>query len=220
MRSDRLPLLSYSRKRWLVAALLLAGCRLASGQNTNQQQGVFLKNPTPREPDLEQKYAVNTNSVGTVDHASVVLDSERQMLIAHASKDLATLASTLKVSLEKHAQGSYAAEVQVATLMETLAKNINGALRAGTPDTHLPAAAKQEEEAVEKAALANARAEDARRMRLETASERLVVLTQELQTDVTTINMNTLSTTALTRSAEIEVLAKNLKQHLKKEPRG
>ena len=204
----------------LVAAVLFAACRLAAAQGTNQQQGVFLKDPTPREPDLEQKYAVNPTSVGIVDHASIMLDAERRILITHASKDLATLASALKGSIEKHGRGSYAPEAQVATLMESLAKNINSALRAGTADMHVPAAAKQDEDSVEKAAPPSISPEEARRVRLETTSERLVVLTQELQTDVTASGTNTLSANALAHSAEIEVLARNLKQHLKKEPRG
>ena len=206
--------------RIFAAAIFFAACRLVHAQDSQQhQQGIFLKDPTPREPDLEQKYAVNPNTVGMVDHASITLNAERQALIAHASKDLATLAAALKGSLATHAQGSYAPEVQVATLMESLAKNINGALRAGTANMHSPAAARQEEDATKDTTAASAGTPEARRLGLERSSARLVVLTQQLQTDVTGSGTNTLSFTALTHSAEIEILAKNLKQKLKKNPR-
>lgn len=205
----------------LLSATLLAACALAPAQNTTQQQGIYLKDPTPREPDLEQKYDVNGANVGVTDHTALVFSTERQQLIAHASKNLASLATSLKFGVDTHKTGSpMDAEEQIASLIEKLAKNINAALKAGSEGTHTVHTSSDPQSKSSLPEDHQYSPEEERQLLLQADTARLVILTHQLQDEVSLTGRTTLSVGALTRSAEIEGLAKDLKQRLKKGPKS
>jgi hypothetical protein len=179
----------------------------------------MLPDPTPRQPDLEQKYSQPVVSGTAADHAAMVLNEQRQALIIRASSQLASLAAVLNDGIQKHEKGaSLAPEVQIAELMEKLAKNVNTSIKlAGEPATTGRAS---RSDAAKTSTPATAVAGDTPEAQLKQQAGQLLVIVQELQAEVGKTNRDTLSVGVLAKSAEVERAAKSLKERMKKRSNG
>jgi hypothetical protein len=202
----------------LLAMTTLAAFGTVAAAQGSKSQVVMLPDPTPREPDLEQKYSQPVVSSTAADHAAMVLNEQRQALIIRASKQLALLAAALNDGILKHEKGtSLAAEVQVADLMEKLAKNVNTSIKlAGDPAT-TGRSSKSDSATANTSHAASSIDGDAQ---LKQQAGRLVVIVQELQAEVAKTNRDTLSVGVLAKSAEVERAARSLKERMKKRTSG
>ncbi len=208
-----------------LARLTLAGMTALAGFGTfavaqgSKSQVVMLPDPTPRQPDLEQKYSQPVVTSTAADHAAMVLNEQRQALIIRASNQLASLAAMLNDGIQKHEKGtSLAPEVQIADLMEKLAKNVNTSIKlAGEPAT-IGHASKSDP--AKTSTPATSVAENTLEAQLKQQAGQLVVIVQELQAEVSKTNRDTLSVGVLAKSAEVERAAKSLKERMKKRSSG
>lgn len=195
---------------YLVRALLCGSTALAAFGTLSAVQGssqsIRLTDPTPRQPDLEQKYNHPTASGPATDHAAILLNQQRHALVAKAANQLASLAATLKSSILRHQENtSLAPEVQIADLIEKLAKNVNEAVKLDGRPSQPHSAKTTEAPSVETPAA-----------QLRQGAEQLVIAVQQLQAEVGKTNQETLSLGVVTTSAEVERVARNLKQQMKK----
>ncbi len=208
-----------------LARLTLAGMTALAGFGTfavaqgSKSQVVMLPDPTPRQPDLEQKYSQPVVTSTAADHAAMVLNEQRQALIIRASNQLASLAAMLNDGIQKHEKGtSLAPEVQIADLMEKLAKNVNTSIKlAGEPATTGHAS---KSDPAKTSTPATSVAENTLEAQLKQQAGQLVVIVQELQAEVSKTNRDTLSVGVLAKSAEVERAAKSLKERMKKRSSG
>ena len=208
-----------------LARLTLAGMTALAAFGTvavaqgSKSQVVMLPDPTPRQPDLEQKYSQPAVSSTAADHAAMVLNEQRQALIIRASNQLATLAAVLNDGIQKHEKGtSLAPEVQIADLMEKLAKNVNSSIKlAGEPAT---TGRTPKSDSAKISTPATSVAGDTLEAQLKQQAGQLVVIVQELQAEVGKTNRDTLSVGVLAKSAEVERAAKSLKERMKKRSSG
>jgi hypothetical protein len=205
----------------LVGMTAIAAFGTVAAAQGDKSQVVMLPDPTPRQPDLERKYSQPTVSATAADHAALVLNEQRQALIIRASNQLATLAAALNDGILKHEKGtSLAPEMQVADLIEKLAKNVNTSIKlAGEPAT-TPHASKSDPAKTNTPHAAASVAGDAPEEQLKEQAGQLVVIVQELQAEVGKTNRDTLSVGALAKSAEVERAAKSLKERMKKRSSG
>ena len=183
-----------------------------------KSQVVMLPDPTPRQPDLEQKYSQPAPNGTAADHAALVLNEQRQALIIRASNQLASLAAALNDGILKHAQGtSLAAEIQIADLIEKLAKNVNTSVKlaVGSATARAPKPAKPETSAA-----ATSVSGGTPEAQLKLDAGKLLAVVQELQAEVGKTNQNTLSVAVLAKSAEAERAARSLKDRMKKRSSG
>jgi acetylornithine deacetylase/succinyl-diaminopimelate desuccinylase-like protein len=203
--------------RLILAVTALAAFGTVAAAQGSKSQVVMLPDPTPRQPDLEQKYSKPAVSGTAADHAAMVLNEQRQALIVRASNQLASLAAVLNDGIQKHEKGtSLAAEVQIAELMEKLAKNVNTSIKlAGDPAT-TGRTPKSDSAKTNTASVAG----DTLEAQLKQQAGQLVVIVQELQAEVGKTNRDTLSVGALAKSAEVERAAKSLKERMKKRSSG
>ena len=208
-----------------LARLTLAGMTALAALGTfavaqgSKSQVVMLPDPTPRQPDLEQKYSQPAVNSTAADHAAMVLNEQRQALIIRASNQLASLAAELNDGIQKHEKGtSLAPEVQIAELMEKLAKNVNTSIKlAGEPAT---AGRALKSDPAKTTTPATAVAGDTPEAQLKQQARQLLVVAQELQAEVGKTNRDTLSVGVLAKSAEVERAAKSLKERMKKRSTG
>jgi hypothetical protein len=202
----------------LAAMTALAALGTFAAAQGSKSQVVMLPDPTPREPDLEQKYSQPAVSGTATDHAAMVLNEQRQALIIRASNQLASLAAALNDGILKHEKGaSLAAEVQVADLIEKLAKNVNTSIKlAGEPA--ISGRASKSDSATSKTAHAASSVDG--EAQLKQQAGQLVVIVQELQAEVAKTNRDTLSVGVVAKSAEVERAAKSLKERMKKRSSG
>jgi hypothetical protein len=183
-----------------------------------KSQVVMLPDPTPRQPDLEQKYSQPAPSGTAADHAAMVLNEQRQALIIRASNQLALLAAALNDGILKHEQGaSLAPEVQLADLIEKLAKNVNTSVKlaVGSATARAPKAVK-----TETSVAATSVSGGTPEAQLKLDAGKLLAVVQELQAEVGKTNQDTLSIGVLAKSAEAERAAKSLKERMKKRSSG
>jgi hypothetical protein len=205
----------------LVGMTAFAAFGTVAAAQGSKSQVVMLPDPTPRQPNLEQKYSQPAVSGTAADHAAMVLNEQRQALIIRASNQLASLAAALNDGILKHEKGtSLAPEVQVADLIEKLAKNVNTSIKlAGEPAT-TGRASKPDPARIDTSHAAASVAGDAAEAQLKQQAGQLVVIVQELQAEVGKTNRDTLSVGALAKSAEVERAAKNLKERMKRRSSG
>jgi hypothetical protein len=203
----------------LVGTTVLAAFGTVAAAQGDKSQVVMLPDPTPRQPDLEQKYRQPGVSSTAAEHAAMLLNQQRQALIIRASNQLTSLAATLNDGILKHEKGtSLGPEIQVADLMEKLAKNVNTSIRiAGEPAT---TGRPSKSDPARTNAAATSVAGDGPEAQLKQQAGQLVVLVQELQAEVAKTNRDTLSVGVLARSAEVERAAKSLKERMKKRSSG
>jgi hypothetical protein len=203
----------------LVGMTAFAAFGTVAAAQGDKSQVVMLPDPTPRQPDLELKYSKPAVSGTAADHAAVVLNEQRQALIIRASNQLALLAAALNDGILKHEKGtSLAAEVQVADLIEKLAKNVNTSIKlAGEPAT---TGRVSKADSAKTNTAATSVAGDGLEAQLKQQAGQLVVIVQELQAEIAKTNRDTLSVGALAKSAEVERAAKSLKERMKKRSSG
>ncbi len=117
--------------------------------------------------------------------------------------------------IQKHQKGtSLAPEVQIAELMEKLAKNVNTSIKlAGEPAT---AGRASKSDPAKTTTPATSVAGDTPQAQLKQQAGQLVVIVQELQAEVGKTNRDTLSVGVLAKSAEVERAAKSHKERMKK----
>jgi hypothetical protein len=202
----------------LVGMTAFAAFGTTAAAQGNKSQVVMLPDPTPRQPDLEQKYNQPAASGTAADHAAMVLNEQRQALIIRASNQLALLAAALNDGILKHEQGtSLAPEVQIAELIEKLAKNVNTSLKLafGSATARASKSAK-----TETSVAATSVPGGAPEAQLKQDAGKLLAVVQELQAEVGKTNQDTLSVGVLAKSAEAERAARSLKDRMKKRSSG
>jgi hypothetical protein len=202
---------------WMTA---IAAFGTVARAQENKSQVVMLPDPTPRQPDLEKKYSQPAVSGTAADHAAMVLNEQRQALILRASNQLVSLAAALNDGIVKHEKGtSLAPEVQVADLMERLAKNVNTSIKlSGEPATGR--VSKSDSARTNTSGAITSVAGDGLEAQLKEQAGQLVIKVQELQAEVSKTNQDMLSMGVLAKSAEVERAAKSLKERMKKGSRG
>jgi hypothetical protein len=203
----------------LAAMTTLAAFGTIAAAQGSKSQVVMLPDPTPRQPDLEKKYSQPVVSGTAADHAAIVLNEQRQALIIRASNQLASLAVVLNDGILKHDRGtSLAPEVQIADLIEKLAKNVNASIKLAGESATSARASKPD--LAKTSTPAASSAGDAPEAQLRQQAAELVVIVQELQAEVGKTNRDTLSVGVLAKSAEVERAAKSLKERMKKHSNG
>jgi hypothetical protein len=203
----------------LVGMTTLAAFGTVAAAQGNKSQVVMLPDPTPRQPDLEQKYSQPSVSGTTADHAAIVLNQQRQALIVRASNQLVSLAAALNDGILKHEQGtSLAPEVQIADLIEKLAKNVNTSVKLAGGSATAARASKPAK--TETSVAATSVFGSTPEAQLKQDAGKLLAVVQELQAEVGKTNPDTLSVGVLAKSAEAERVARSLKDRMKKRSSG
>lgn len=116
--------------RGLVAGFGIAAglCSFASAQGN---QNVVLPNPTPRDPDLYDKYHKNdpTNKIQQQQLAQMRA-AQIRLQVTSASSRIAQLAQQLKEDMEQHEVGGpLGADAQKAAEIEKLAKAVKNSMK-------------------------------------------------------------------------------------------
>ena len=179
----------------------IAGEAFQAQERTSQV--LILKDPTPREPDLDKRFTTTSPPL-TVSPAQIAAyNRQRFQLIGQASVHLHSLATALLASVEQQRETASAPqEAQLAGAIETLAENVSTAM-ATSPSR--PSAKKAK-------APADTASSSKQSAELTTEVKRLVTLTEALQVEVRRSGVDTLSLGVLIKSAQIKELAHSLKQ--------
>ena len=199
------------------AVLVVAGFAVMSAKAMAQENSVSplslpLKDPTPRQPDLEKIYGKPTDPVKPDTSKQVAEYNRRRFeLIARASVQVAVLAETLQKSLaQPQSDAVLAQEAQVAAAVEQLAGDIHMVL---LPD----GLASRREEGTMKAKLPEG-AEDLEQMR--SRADALAAVAKDLHAEVDKSGADTLSIGVLTKSAQVRDIAHDLEVRLGKHSKG
>jgi hypothetical protein len=205
----------------LVGMTTLAAFGTVAAAQGNKSQVVMLPDPTPRQPDLEQKYSQPAVIGTAADHAAMVLNEQRHALIIRASTQLASLAAVLNNGILKHEKGtSLAPELQIADLIEKLAKNMNAAIKLDGQPASAGRASKSDPAKRDASSAANSLPGEGPEAQLRQDAGKLVFVVQELQAEVGKTDQDTLSLGVLAKSAEVERVARSLKERMKKRANG
>jgi hypothetical protein len=205
----------------LVGMTALVAFGTVAAAQGNKSQVVMLPDPTPRQPDLEQKYSQPAVSGTAADHAAVVLNQQRHALIARASNQLVSLAAVLNDGILKHEKGtSLAAELQIADLIEKLAKNMNAAIKLGGQPASAGRVSKSDPAKTDASSATSSLSGEAPETQLRQDAGKLVFVVGELQAEVGKTDQDTLSLGIVAKSAEVERVARSLKERMKKRANG
>ena len=125
-----MPALSSSlrsiRRVIAVAAVSYGLCYFAAAQN----QQVYLPNPTPRDPDLHDKYKEDPRERVRQQQAAQLRQAQVRQQVADATDRLAQLAQQLKEEMEKADKDSLlSVSAQKAAEIEKLAKTVKNSMK-------------------------------------------------------------------------------------------
>ena len=102
-------------------------CHFASAQGN---QNIVLPNPTPRDPDLHDKYKEDPTLKAQQQQLTALRAAQQRELVKTATTRLAQLAQQLKDDMEKHEVGGpLGANAQKAAEIEKLAKTVKNTLK-------------------------------------------------------------------------------------------
>jgi hypothetical protein len=115
--------------RRLVAVAGVSYCLCCFGAAQVNQQ-VYLPNPTPRDPDLHDKYKDDPLAQMRQQQAAMIRQAQLRQQAVDATNRLAQLAQQLKDDMQKHEPGGpLGAEAQKAAVIEKLAKTVKNSLK-------------------------------------------------------------------------------------------
>ena len=125
-----MPALSSSlrsiRRLIAVAAVSYGLCYFAAAQN----QQVYLPNPTPRDPDLHDKYKEDPLERVRQQQAAQLRQAQVRQQVAAATDRLAQLAQQLKDEMEKgDKDSSLSVSAEKAAEIEKLAKTVKNSMK-------------------------------------------------------------------------------------------
>lgn len=110
-----------------IGGIALGLCHFASAQ-VNQQ--IYLPNPTPRDPDLHDKYKEDPLLKVRQQQAATLRAAQQRDLVKSATARLAELAQQLKIDMEKHEPGGpLGANAQKAAEIEKLARTVKNTMK-------------------------------------------------------------------------------------------
>lgn len=196
------------RSLWIVAFFILSFPNSLLPAQCRTSQVLVLKDPTPREPDLEKRF--RTTPTSNVPNTRKIANYNRQrfQLIGKASEQMHSLAQVLQASVvQPRTVTTGSQEAQIAGAIETLASNVYTALATSSPRS----LAKGHE------SLPVAIDDRAQAAQLSSDTKQLEVLTNALQSEVSKSSADTLPVGILIRSAQVRELARSLKQRLQPE---
>jgi hypothetical protein len=102
-------------------------CHFASAQGN---QNIVLPNPTPRDPDLHDKYKEDPALKVQQQQLAALRAAQQRELVKSATARLSELAQQLKADMEKHELGGpLGADAQKAAEIEKLAKTVKNTLK-------------------------------------------------------------------------------------------
>jgi hypothetical protein len=114
------------RRLIAVAAVSYSLCYFAAAQN----QQIYLPNPTPRDPDLHDKYKEDPLERVRQQQAAQLRQAQIRQQVAVATEKLAQLAQQLKDEMEKDNKDSpLSVRAQKAAEIEKLAKNVKNSMK-------------------------------------------------------------------------------------------
>ena len=104
-------------------------CCFAAPQNN---QNIVLPNPTPRDPDLHDKYSKNDAAEKLrQEQATQIRAAQQRELVTSATTRLSQLAQQLKEDMERHEVGGpLGGDAQKAAEIEKLAKTVKNSMKA------------------------------------------------------------------------------------------
>ncbi len=109
-----------------VVAIALSLCYFAMAQN----QQIYLPNPTPRDPDLYDKYKDDPTEKIRQQQVALIRAAQRREQVLAATDRITVVAQQLKTNMEKHEAGApLGANAQQAAEIEKLAKTIKSAMK-------------------------------------------------------------------------------------------
>ncbi len=198
-----------SSRKWPVAlpiALMCIGPPTSLPAQSRTPQVLVLKDPTPREPDLEKKFAVKTPPGALEPARLAAYNQQRFKLIGQASVQMHSLATVLEASLERQQDATVVSEeARLAETIETLAGNVHAALSI-SPAQHPAKTPKGP---------SSATSEDERKSAAQSEAKQLLARTEDLQAEVNKSSADTLAVGVLLKSAQVKELADTLRQHLR-----
>jgi hypothetical protein len=113
------------RRLIAVAAVSCGLCYVAAAQNP-----IYLPNPTPRDPDLHDKYKEDPLEKVRQQQAAQLRKAQVRQQVAAATDRLAQLAQQLKDEMEKGDKGSpLSVGAQKAAEIEKLAKTVKNSMK-------------------------------------------------------------------------------------------
>ena len=197
------------RKPGFVAILFLLGVPLIATAQSRTAQVMVLKDPTPREPDLDKRFKSATPPAKPDASRLAAYNQQRLQLIGKASAHVSALAAALESSLAEHKEGTpFVHEIQFARALEELAGNIYSAM---TTPTVRPA----ERVAGANVTDAGTASEAAQKHpELLAASRELVLESQGLQAEVGKSTADTLPVGVIIKSAKVREEARAIKERL------
>ena len=193
------------RSLWIAAFFIVSFSNRLSPAQCRTSQVLVLKDPTPREPDLEKRF--KTTPASNVPNPRKIADYNRQrfQLIGKASEQMHSLAQVLQASVAQQRTATTGSqEVQIAGAIETLAANVYTALATSSP------------RALAKTHEGSSVATDDR-AQISSDTRQLEALTNALQSEVSKSSADTLPVGVLIRSSQVRELARSLKERLQTE---
>ena len=207
LRGAAVPVLNHQRfQACLLSALYVAFA--AAGMLPAQDrtaQVLILKDPTPREPDLEKRFKTSQTPFVATPAQIASYNQQRLQLIGQASKHMYLLAKSLQAAVEQpQAPTTLAQEAQIAATIETSAANIYQAMASSREQPQKKPGNFQTsvEKKVRETQLTLDTKEDA---------EKLTTLTEALQNEVSRSTPEILAVGVLIKSAQVNELARSLK---------
>jgi hypothetical protein len=102
-------------------------CYFASAQ---QNQQIYLPNPTPRDPDLHDKYKEDPLEKVRQQQAALLRQAQVRQQVAAATERLGQLAQQLRDEMEKGDKGNpLSVSAQKAAEIEKLAKTVKNSMK-------------------------------------------------------------------------------------------
>ncbi len=192
------------------AVLMLWGTALMATGQSRTAQVLVLKDPTPREPDLDKRFKTATPPALTDTARLAAYNQQRLKLLGQASAHVSALAAALESSLAGHREGTpFTREVQFARAMEELAGNMYSSLAATTARPANRSAA-----AASSAAGIVPGTNPEKDAELLAASRELTVQAHELQAEVSKSTADTLPVGVVVKTARVREEARALKDRL------
>ena len=200
--------MSEARRPYLIGRLVVLGaCLVGTGSLADAQdrksQMIVIPNPTPREPDLDKRFASTTPPAKLDAARFAAFNQQRYRLLVQATSHLSTLATVLQNSLIKRQGGSpLTQEERMAGSIEELATNVYSSM--AVTATHTAAASPD----------TGSQGHTMQQALLTADAQELVGLTQALQMEVGRSTADTLPAGVLIKSARVRDLAHVLKEQM------
>lgn len=196
------------RNLWIAVFFIVSFSNRLLPAQCRTSQVLVLKDPTPREPDLEKRFKTTPTSNVANPRKIANYNQQRFQLIGKASVQMHSLAQVLQASVaQQRTVNTSSQEAQIAGAIEMLAANVYTALATSSPRS----LAKTHEDS------SIAKDDRAQAAQLNSDTKQLEALTNALQAEVSKSSADTLPVGVLIRSSQVRELARSLKQRLQPE---